>query len=87
MGVTGPGVTANGEALIGSVSDDPYDVRTFVRQVKPAESQAHTTDLPAWLRSFEKLKALAAPKLLFPGHDSLMACRYETVAENITRLV
>lgn len=41
MGVTGPGITANGEALIGSVSDDPYDVRTFLRQVKPAGSQAH----------------------------------------------
>jgi len=41
MGVTGPGISANGEALIGSVSDDPYDVRTFLRQVKPAGSQAH----------------------------------------------
>ena len=41
MGVTGPGITASGEALIGSVSDDPYDVRTFLRQVKPAGSQAH----------------------------------------------
>ena len=41
MGVTGPGITADGEALIGSVSDDPYDVRTFLRQVKPAGSQAH----------------------------------------------
>ena len=41
MGVTGQGITANGEALIGSVSDDPYDVRTFLRQVKPAGSQAH----------------------------------------------
>ena len=41
MGVTGPGITANGEALIGSASDDPYDVRTFLRQVKSAGSQAH----------------------------------------------
>ena len=41
MGVTGPGVSVNGEALIGSVSDDPYDVRTFLRQVRPAGSQAH----------------------------------------------
>lgn len=41
MGVTGRGVSANGEALIGSVSDDPYDVRTFLRQVKPAGWQAH----------------------------------------------
>ncbi|MBW1850945.1 MAG: hypothetical protein JRF52_04895 [Deltaproteobacteria bacterium] len=41
IGVTGPGVGANGEALIGSVSDDPYDVRTFLRHVKPVGSQAH----------------------------------------------
>ena len=41
MGVTGLGITANGEALIGSVSDDPYDVRTFLRHVKHAGSQAH----------------------------------------------
>jgi hypothetical protein len=36
IGVTGPGVSLNGEALIESVSDDPYDVRTFLRLVRPA---------------------------------------------------
>ena len=41
IGVTGPGVSANGEALIGSVSDDPYDVRTFLRRINPTDSQAH----------------------------------------------
>ncbi|MEJ2717499.1 MAG: carcinine hydrolase/isopenicillin-N N-acyltransferase family protein [Deltaproteobacteria bacterium] len=41
IGVTGPGVTANGEALIGSVSDDPYDIRTFLRLVKHARVMAH----------------------------------------------
>ena len=41
IGVTGLGISSNGEALIGSVSDDPYDVRTFVRTVKPAGLQAH----------------------------------------------
>jgi len=41
IGVTGPGVSAHGEALIGSVSDDPYDIRTFLRLVKPAGSQPH----------------------------------------------
>jgi hypothetical protein len=41
IGVTGVGITANGEALIGSVSDDPYDIRTFLRLVKPARVQAH----------------------------------------------
>ena len=41
IGVTGPGISKNGDALIGSVSDDPYDIRTFLRAVKPANSQAH----------------------------------------------
>ena len=41
IGATGPGVTAGGEALIGSVSDDPYDIRTFLRLVKPAGTLAH----------------------------------------------
>lgn len=41
IGVTGPGITENGEALIGSVSDDPYDIRTFLRLVRPDGSQAH----------------------------------------------
>lgn len=41
IGVTGPGITENGEALIGSVSDDPYDIRTFLRLVRPGGAQAH----------------------------------------------
>lgn len=41
IGVTGPGFTAHGEALLGGVSDDPYDVRTFLKSVKPTGSLAH----------------------------------------------
>ena len=41
IGVSGPGITANSEALIGSVSDDPYDIRTFVRLVKPGGARSH----------------------------------------------
>lgn len=41
IGATGDGVTKTGEALIGSVSDDPYDVRTFVRVVNPENAQSH----------------------------------------------
>lgn len=41
IGVTGPGISKDGDALIGSVSDDPYDIRTFLRAVKPADSQPH----------------------------------------------
>jgi Acyl-coenzyme A:6-aminopenicillanic acid acyl-transferase len=35
------GVTGEGGALLGGVSDDPYDVRTFVRRVAPEGGLAH----------------------------------------------
>ncbi|NGX58512.1 MAG: hypothetical protein K940chlam3_01419, partial [Chlamydiae bacterium] len=41
IGVTGPGFSKNGDALLGSVSDDPYDVRTFMKLVRPAGNLAH----------------------------------------------
>jgi glyoxylase-like metal-dependent hydrolase (beta-lactamase superfamily II) len=45
-------------------------------------------DLPAWLKSFEKLKAAAArPDLLFPGHDATMSSGYPQVRPGVTRLV
>lgn len=40
IGVTGD-YTIDGEAILGSVSDDPYDVRTFVRSIHPREGLAH----------------------------------------------
>lgn len=48
IGVTGEGYTASGEALLGSVSDNPYDVRTFVRSHHPKDRLAHVgTELVA----------------------------------------
>lgn len=41
VGATGIGITSDGKALIGSVSDDPYDIRTFLRAVKPDKGFAH----------------------------------------------
>jgi hypothetical protein len=42
IGATGDGVTVDGKALIGSVSDDPYDIRTVVRTITPGDgSHAH----------------------------------------------
>lgn len=41
IGVTGEGVSVDGDALLGSVSDDPYDVRTQLRTVRPAGALAH----------------------------------------------
>ncbi len=48
IGVTGKGYTKKGVALLGSVSDDPYDVRTFVRSEHPQGLLAHVgTELVA----------------------------------------
>lgn len=33
IGVTGQGWTRTGESFVGSVSDDPYDIRTFLKRV------------------------------------------------------
>ena len=41
IGVTGPGFSIRGDALLGSVSDDPYDVRTFLKAVYPENSLSH----------------------------------------------
>lgn len=48
IGVTGKTYTKDGKALLGSVSDDPYDVRTFVRSLHPKDHIAHVgTELVA----------------------------------------
>jgi len=44
-------------------------------------------DMPAWIRSFDKVKSKAAIDLIFPGHDVLMDQGYPKVAEDVTRLV
>ncbi|MEJ2586083.1 MAG: hypothetical protein P8165_00580, partial [Deltaproteobacteria bacterium] len=77
VGVT----TARGQAVLGS------DCGHLFANYADEWPSSLITDLPAWLRSFEKLKAFAAPKLLFPGPDPIMARQYETVAEHITKLV
>jgi hypothetical protein len=43
--------------------------------------------MPAWVDSFDKVKAKAKLELIFPGHDVLMATNYPKVAEGVTRLV
>ena len=46
------------------------------------------TDMVAWMKTYDKLKArVASSDLLFPGHDLKMATHYPKVAEGITRLV
>ncbi len=41
IGATSPGWCEEGDALIGSVSDDPYDVRTYLRIIRSAKDFAH----------------------------------------------
>lgn len=41
IGVTGSGFSKNKDALLGSVSDDPYDIRTFMKLVRPKGCLAH----------------------------------------------
>lgn len=41
IGVTGKGFSTTGEALIGSVSDDPYDVRTFMKAISSKNDLSH----------------------------------------------
>ena len=44
-------------------------------------------DLPAWLRSFERVKSLAtAGELVFPGHDTLLIDRYPRAGDGVSRL-
>jgi hypothetical protein len=44
------------------------------------------TDIPAWLLTFDKLRAKAPLENIFPGHDVLMATDFPKVAEDITQL-
>ena len=41
IGVAGQDITCDGNALIGSVSDDPYDIRTFLKAVRSAGKLDH----------------------------------------------
>ena len=41
IGITGKGVSKEGDALLGSVSDNPYDVRTFMKAVRAPDKWTH----------------------------------------------
>jgi glyoxylase-like metal-dependent hydrolase (beta-lactamase superfamily II) len=74
--------TARGTAILGS------DCAHVFRNVQHDWPSAFSMDLAGCLRSFDKLRArVAAPELIFPGHDVLMHDNYPSVAEGITRLV
>jgi glyoxylase-like metal-dependent hydrolase (beta-lactamase superfamily II) len=73
--------TSQGTAVLGS--DSAHVFKNFEEDwPTPIIS-----DMSAWLRSYDKLRAKASsPQLLFPGHDLRLAEDYEKVAEGVTRL-
>jgi glyoxylase-like metal-dependent hydrolase (beta-lactamase superfamily II) len=73
--------TAHGPAVVGS---DCAHVFQGYRDDIPS---CFIMDMPAWVDSFDKVKAKAKLELIFPGHDVLMATNYPKVAEGVTRLV
>ncbi len=74
--------TAKGTAILGS--DCAHLFRNYEEQIP----SCFISDLPAWMRTYDKLKSRASSlSLLFPGHDAKMATQFPSVAEGITRLV
>jgi len=73
--------TAKGKAVVAS--DSAHLARSFKDDVP----SSLITDLPAWMVSFDKLRAAAALENIFPGHDALMLDNYPKKAEDITQLI
>ena len=72
--------TAKGQTILGS--DSAHLFRSFKEDVP----SGIVTDLSVWLRTFDKLRAMAPLENIFPGHDPLMSTNFQTVAEDITQL-
>jgi glyoxylase-like metal-dependent hydrolase (beta-lactamase superfamily II) len=73
--------TAKGPAVVGS------DCAHVFRGYREDNPSVFIMDMPAWIRSFDKVKSKAAIDLIFPGHDILMDQNYPKVAEGVTQLV
>ena len=73
--------TAKGPAIVGS------DCAHVFRGYQEDNPSVFIMDLPAWMQSFDKVKAQAPIGRIFPGHDVLMAEGYPKVADGVTRLV
>ena len=73
--------TAQGPAIVGS------DCAHVFRGYREDNPSVFIMDMPAWIQSFDKVKAQAPLDRIFPGHDILMSQNYPKVAEDVTRLV
>jgi glyoxylase-like metal-dependent hydrolase (beta-lactamase superfamily II) len=72
--------TAKGQTILGS--DSAHLFRSFKEDLP----SGIITDIPAWLLTYDKLRAKAPLENIFPGHDPLMSTNYPAVAEDITQL-
>jgi hypothetical protein len=73
--------TQKGPAVVGS------DCAHLFRGYREAIPSRFIMDMPAWIDSFDQVKAKASIDLIFPGHDVLMYESYLKVAEGVMRLV
>ena len=74
--------TVKGTAIVAS------DCAHIARSFKEDNPSCLITDMIAWLKSYDKLRAKASSiDLIFPGHDVIMLQNYPKVAEDVTRLV
>lgn len=73
--------TEKGKAIVAS------DCAHIARSFKDDIPSCLITDMVAWLKTYDKLRAITSLDLIFPGHDVLMLTNYPKVAEDVTRLV
>ncbi|MCB2225565.1 MAG: N-acyl homoserine lactonase family protein [Desulfarculaceae bacterium] len=73
--------TAKGRAILGS--DCGHTWENYARDWP----SSFICDMPAWLRSMDKLRALAgSERLLIPGHDLAMSTDFPEKVPGVTRL-
>jgi len=74
--------TEKGRAIVGS------DAAHMFSSYRTDIPSAIITDMIAWMKSYEKIRAKASSiDLIFPGHDPALLSNYPNVAEDISRLV
>ena len=74
--------TAKGTAIVGS------DAAHLFSSFRTDIPSAIITDMIAWMKSFDKIRAKASSiDLIFPGHDLALLTNYPKVAEDVVRLV
>jgi len=74
--------TTKGKAIVGS--DSAHTFSSYRTDIP----SAIITDMIAWMKSYDKIRAKASSiDLIFPGHDLALIDAYPKVAEGVSRLV